>query len=273
MGSTSRSNLKRLSLSTSTAAISVTISIKANLFAYQRFGKGHALRFGMNDGEGGEENPFVKDRKKLVEEARRISEELEENEARAREQAKVELERELMEAKKALIDDIQTALAKLLPLQINEAGSTVITSEAFAWFYDESEPLVVLNRPSYASGSDDETIKLWNANKGECLATLEGHGSPVMLVAFSPDGTTLASGSGDKTIKLWNANTGECLRTLDGHTNSVYSVAFSAGGLGSFSRPDVHRIFNEVRDMLLEAEYGLSTEDGIEFTVSWDGLK
>ena len=271
MGSTSRSNLKRLSLSTSTAAISVTISIKANLFAYQRFGKGHALRFGMNDGEGGEENPFVKDRKKLVEEARRISEELEENEARAREQAKVELERELMEAKKALIDDIQTTLAKLLPLQINEAGSTVITSEAFAWFFDESEPLVVLVSPFLASGSIDKTIKLWNATTGECLRTLDGHSSYVHSVAFSPDGTTLASGSYDMTIKLWNTNTGECLRTLEGHGDYVRSVAFSPDK--TFSPYELNQIFNDVQAMLNEADFFLSTEDGFEFTVSWNAMK
>ncbi|KAK0744691.1 hypothetical protein B0T21DRAFT_380877 [Apiosordaria backusii] len=38
-----------------------------------------------------------------------------------------------------------------------------------------------------ASGSDDETIKIWDANSGQCLQTLEGHGDSVSAVAFSAD--------------------------------------------------------------------------------------
>ena len=53
-----------------------------------------------------------------------------------------------------------------------------------------------------ASGSDDNTVKLWDARTGQGLATLKGHGDIVSSVAFSPDGKTLASGSLDKTIKL-----------------------------------------------------------------------
>ena len=54
-----------------------------------------------------------------------------------------------------------------------------------------------------ASGSYDDTIRLWNAVTGEHKMTLEGHRNSVISVAFSPDGSTLASGSGDGTIRLW----------------------------------------------------------------------
>ncbi|MFN6028589.1 MAG: helix-hairpin-helix domain-containing protein, partial [Dolichospermum sp.] len=54
-----------------------------------------------------------------------------------------------------------------------------------------------------ASGSGDDTIKLWNVNTGNLLQTLEGHFNSVTSVAYSPDGQTLASGSWDKTIKIW----------------------------------------------------------------------
>ena len=46
-----------------------------------------------------------------------------------------------------------------------------------------------------ASGSYDETVRLWDAGTGAPLQTLEGHSSSVSSVAFSPDGKLVASGS------------------------------------------------------------------------------
>jgi WD40 repeat protein len=89
-----------------------------------------------------------------------------------------------------------------------------------------------------ASGSHDNTVKLWDVKDGELLGTLSGHSDWVSCVAFSPDGGILASGSTDNTVKLWDVRTGDVLRTLSGHSNYVYSVAFSPDGktLASGSR-------------------------------------
>jgi small GTP-binding protein len=77
-----------------------------------------------------------------------------------------------------------------------------------------------------ASGSSDETLKLWDAQSGELLHTLEGHLGPVYSLAFDPQGRMLASGSSDETIKLWDAHSGKLLRTLEGHLGDVYSLVF-----------------------------------------------
>jgi len=82
-----------------------------------------------------------------------------------------------------------------------------------------------------ASGSSDETIKVWDAKTGRVIRTLSAHTeSWVDSVAFSPDGQRIVSGSVDETIKVWDAETGQLVRTLSGHSNGVNSVAFSPDG-------------------------------------------
>ena len=81
-----------------------------------------------------------------------------------------------------------------------------------------------------ASGSHDNTVRLWDARTGTLRHTLTGHTESVLSVAFSPDGNTLASGSHDNIVRLWDAVTGEHKRTLTGHTDKVTSVSFSPDG-------------------------------------------
>ncbi|KAI3584116.1 hypothetical protein IWW34DRAFT_649644 [Fusarium oxysporum f. sp. albedinis] len=61
-----------------------------------------------------------------------------------------------------------------------------------------------------ASASIDKTIRIWNADTGDCEQVLEGHSGPVTSVVFSHDSTKVASASDDKTVRIWNAETGKC---------------------------------------------------------------
>ncbi|MCG6138663.1 MAG: hypothetical protein MET45_29390, partial [Nostoc sp. LLA-1] len=65
-----------------------------------------------------------------------------------------------------------------------------------------------------ATASDDQTVRIWDVNTGECLKMFTGHTNRVWSVKFSPDGEMLTSASHDETIKLWSVRTGECYKTL-----------------------------------------------------------
>ena len=86
-----------------------------------------------------------------------------------------------------------------------------------------------------ASGSYDNTIRLWSVDNEDQKTTFEGHTSAVFSVAFSPDGTTLASGSFD-SVRLWDVDTGQHKATLSADPSrrflflDGYSVAFSPDG-------------------------------------------
>jgi WD40 repeat protein len=91
-----------------------------------------------------------------------------------------------------------------------------------------------------ASGSRDETVKVWEVGSWREVATLN-HKWAVNSVAFSPDGKFLASGSNDKTVKVWAVGSWHKVATLRGHGDYVYSVSFSPDGkfLASIERKKV----------------------------------
>jgi WD40 repeat protein/uncharacterized caspase-like protein len=82
------------------------------------------------------------------------------------------------------------------------------------------------------SGSFDRSAKLWDADSGTLLRTLQGHTEPVSAVAFSPDGRFAITASHDKTTKLWEATSGQLVRTFShsGEYDRVLSVAYSPDG-------------------------------------------
>ncbi|MCY6490851.1 AAA-like domain-containing protein [Leptolyngbya sp. GGD] len=80
-----------------------------------------------------------------------------------------------------------------------------------------------------ASASEDGTAKLWEAQTGKLIRTLE-HADRLWSVHFSSDGKLLASASRDGIVKLWNVETGELVKTVKTEQDNVRSVRFSPDG-------------------------------------------
>jgi len=59
-----------------------------------------------------------------------------------------------------------------------------------------------------ASGSDDNTIRLWQTDSGRELLRLEGHIQPVRQLAWSADGKNLASAQSNGAVRLWRVSDG-----------------------------------------------------------------
>ncbi len=81
-----------------------------------------------------------------------------------------------------------------------------------------------------ALGSKDKNIYLWQVNKRERIAILQGHTDGVWSIAWSPDDKLLASGSQDKMVHLWDGSTHQPVATLKGHAGTVCGVAWSPDG-------------------------------------------
>ncbi len=80
-----------------------------------------------------------------------------------------------------------------------------------------------------ATGSHDQTVKVWDARTRQLVHSCEGHEGLVWSVAFSPDSRHLASGSANDTsgeIKLWDVASGKEIRRLTGHKRLVVGLAF-----------------------------------------------
>jgi WD40 repeat protein len=82
-----------------------------------------------------------------------------------------------------------------------------------------------------ATGSDDRTVKIWDAATATVTATLKGHERVALTVAFSPDGRKVLSGSDDDTARIWDVASGRQVAALKGHQDAVRSAAFSTNGL------------------------------------------
>ncbi len=84
-----------------------------------------------------------------------------------------------------------------------------------------------------ATGSADESIKLWDLSTGKELREFEGHSRPVNSLAFAANGKWLFSVCGGRAVggnelKLWDVATAKDIATIPAHEAPINQLALTA---------------------------------------------
>ena len=107
----------------------------------------------------------------------------------------------------------------LNPTAIMEGHTAVVKSVDFS-----------PNGKLIASGSIDNTIRLFRVTEAVLLRTMYGHPFPIYALRYSPDGAYLATGSSDNIIRIWRVSDGQLISTLEGHGGRLVDLEFSPDG-------------------------------------------
>ena len=97
-----------------------------------------------------------------------------------------------------------------------------------------------------ATGSADDSVRLWEVATGRSVAVLQGHTDDVRSVAFSPLGDRLASASEDGTVRLWSVPDGAPLVEMSSLLERIILVRYSPDG--SLLALAGNRCFLELRE-------------------------
>jgi WD40 repeat protein len=81
-----------------------------------------------------------------------------------------------------------------------------------------------------ATGSYDQSVRVFRADSGALERELAGQGSWVLDVVFDPAGSRLASAGRGGEVVLWDVATGRALRRLKVATTPVWQVLFAPDG-------------------------------------------
>lgn len=80
------------------------------------------------------------------------------------------------------------------------------------------------------SAGVDETVRLWDVQTGEELASLRGHEGAIFAIAVDSVGRRVATAGLDRSVHLWDLDQLELIDVLPGHLGPVWALEFSHDG-------------------------------------------
>jgi WD40 repeat protein len=110
----------------------------------------------------------------------------------------------------------------------------MLTYQEIPFAHEHSGPFWTLafspDGTQLATGSRDNTARIYETETGELVQILRGHVGPVLDIAYSPDGLLLATASQDRSIRLWYTVTYAETSVFEGHGDDVLRIAFDTTG-------------------------------------------
>lgn len=129
--------------------------------------------------------------------------------------------------------DRQLRLWNLSTMQI-APGDAVQTLKAQTVLTGHTDAIFALaftpDGQQLASGSADQTIRLWDVTTGSLTAILHSHQGAIYTLAFDQTGATLASAGRDRVVKLWDMATQSVRHNCVAHTGDIIALLFHARG-------------------------------------------
>lgn len=89
------------------------------------------------------------------------------------------------------------------------------------------------NSSQLASGSRDNTARLWSTANEKTVVTYNGHRGAVLSVAWNPDGLLMASGGADRLVRVWDTQ-GTTKQSYSGWGGAISSVIWNNNGRSLF---------------------------------------
>lgn len=83
--------------------------------------------------------------------------------------------------------------------------------------------------PMLVSGSDDCTIKIWDARRKQVCYTLQ-NSFPITAVCFNDTAENVITGGIDNEIRIWDIRKNEVLHKLQGHSDTITGLSLSPCG-------------------------------------------
>jgi len=125
-----------------------------------------------------------------------------------------------------------------------------------------------------ATGGDDKTVKIWDADKQNLLFQLTDFSSYITALAFHPNQQILACGDYDGNLGLYNVDTQAKLHSVPAHEEEIKSISFSFDGseLISGSRDGLVKIW-DTQNLTMKKTLDDANQSVISVIYSPDGNK